>query len=368
MAATHERTSTRHTLHTLRVAEVEQLTDDAVAITFELPETLRETFAFAAGQHLALVRDGDGEDGGVRRSYSVCAPVGGPLRVAVKRIPHGAFSTWAHAGLRAGDTLRVLPPAGRFGPGPLDPARTRHCAAVVAGSGITPVLSIAASLLEQEPESRFTLLYGNRTVASIMFLEELEELKNRFPTRLELFHVLSREPRDAELLEGRLDAAKLERFLDLLLPVEQVDEWFLCGPLGLVEDARRTLAARGVEPAAIHRELFHAEGVAPVARALLAGEQASGAAVTIVLDGRTTELTVPRDGRSILEATLLVRPDAPYACKGGVCGTCRCRLLEGEVEIGQRYALEDDELAAGVRLACQAQPLSDRVVLDFDAV
>jgi ring-1,2-phenylacetyl-CoA epoxidase subunit PaaE len=364
MAVVQER-SARHALHELEVAAVEPLTDDALAITFDVPEALRETFAFAAGQHVALAR-GDDETG-ARRSYSVCSPVGGPLRVAVKRIPGGAFSEWAHAGLRAGDRLQVLPPSGRFGPGPLDPARARGYAAVAAGSGITPVLSIAASVLEREPGSSFTLLYGNRTVASIMFLEEVEALKNRFPDRFQLVHVLSREPREVPLLEGRIDGPKLAALLDAFADPARIDEWFLCGPLGMVEEARRTLGERGVPAAAIHRELFHAEEVAPVVRAPEA-DATGGAQVTVVLDGRTTELTVPRDGRSVLDAVLAVRRDAPYACKGGVCGTCRCRLVEGEVEIGQRYALEDDEIAAGVRLACQARPVSDRVVLDFDAV
>lgn len=366
MASVAQR-SARHALHELTVAAVEPLTDDALAITFEVPEPLRETFAFAAGQHVALARGDD--ESGARRSYSVCSPVGGPLRVAVKRIPGGAFSEWAHAELRPGDRLQVLPPSGRFGPGPLDPAaRPRGYGAVAAGSGITPVLSIAASVLEQEPGSRFTLIYGNRTVASIMFLEEVEALKNRFADRFQVVHVLSREPREVPLLEGRIDGAKLAALLDAVADPAQIDEWFLCGPLGMVEEARRTLGERGVAPAAIHRELFHAEEVAPVVRPAGADDAAGGASVTVVLDGRTTELTVPRDGRSVLDAVLAVRRDAPYACKGGVCGTCRCRLVEGEVEVGQRYALEDDEIAAGVRLACQARPVSDRVVLDFDAV
>lgn len=365
MTALRSRDRTRHTLHPLTVAAVDRLTEDSVAITLDVPEELREAFAFEAGQHVALVRDDDAA--GARRSYSVCSPVDGPLRVAVKRIPQGSFSTFAHERLRAGDRLRVLPPAGRFGPRRREQAGARSYGAIVAGSGITPVLSIAASVLAEDPDSRFTLLYGNRTVAAIMFLEELEDLKNRYPTRLEIFHVLSREPRDVELFEGRIDGDKLSRFLTTLIDPSGIDEWFLCGPLGMIEDARRTLGDHGVAPEQIHFELFHAEDVAPVVRAADA-ETAGGAAVTIVLDGRTTELTVPRDGRSVLDAVLAVRSDAPYACKGGVCGTCRCRLVEGEVEIGMRYALEDDEVAAGVRLACQARPIGDRVVLDFDAV
>jgi ring-1,2-phenylacetyl-CoA epoxidase subunit PaaE len=359
--------ASRHALHPLRVAGVERLTDDAVAVTFDVPDELGDVFAFAPGQHVAIVRAAGGDE--VRRSYSICSPAGGPLRVAVKRLPAGRFSGYAHDGLAAGDVLDVLPPAGRFTTR-LDPTRPCHRVMIAAGSGITPVLSILQTVLETEPQSRCTLIYGNRTVSSIMFLEELEDLKDRFPTRLSLFHVLSREPQESALAEGRIEAGKLERFLDTLIAPETVDEWFLCGPSGMVQDARATLRARGVPARAIHRELFHAEDTAPPPTpAPPAGEgPVDGAAVTIVLDGRRTRLTVPREGIAILDAALAVRPDAPYACKGGVCGSCRCRIVEGEVRMDRVYALEDDEVAAGVRLACQSHPVSDSIVLDFDAV
>jgi ring-1,2-phenylacetyl-CoA epoxidase subunit PaaE len=353
----------RHALHTLRVAAVDRLTDDAVAITFDVPEELRDVFTFTPGQHVALVRPGDDE--GIRRSYSVCAPAGGPLRVAVKLLPGGVFSSWAHAGLAVGDELRVLPPSGRFTV-QLDPARGRHVAAVVAGSGITPVLSILASVLAAEPLSRCTLVYGNRTTSSIMFLEELEDCKDRHPDRLQLIHVLSREPQEVELAEGRIDAAKLDRLLATLLAPEDVDAWFLCGPAGMVEVARATLRDRGVPASAIARELFHADHVVPVAAPPDAGQRGEGATVTLLLDGRMSTVTVPQDGVTILEAALRVRPDAPYSCRGGVCGTCRCRVTEGEVRMDRHYALEDDEVACGVVLACQSHPLTDTVLLDFD--
>jgi ring-1,2-phenylacetyl-CoA epoxidase subunit PaaE len=354
---------TRHSLHTLRVGAVERLTDDSVALTLEIPAELRSAFEFRPGQHVAIVRP-DADD--VRRSYSICSPVGGPLRVAIKALPGGKFSTFALTDCKPGDTLEVLPPGGRFTTS-LDPTRSRHYAAIAAGSGITPVLSILSSALAIEPRSRFTLIYGNRTVASIMFLEELEDLKDRYRERLQLVHILSREAPAADLLAGRIDRAKLTRMFEVLLPPDSVDEWFLCGPLSMIDEARAALLEAGVPATAIHRELFHAENVAPVAVSDTA-TSGSGAAVEVILDGRRSKLTVPHDGVSILEATLRVRPDAPFACRGGVCGTCRCRLLEGQVRMDHSYALEEDELADGLVLACQSHPVSGTVVLDFDGV
>ncbi|MGI8572111.1 MAG: 1,2-phenylacetyl-CoA epoxidase subunit PaaE [Solirubrobacteraceae bacterium] len=354
---------TRHSLHTLRVGAVEELTEDSVAITFEVPEALRAAFEFRPGQHVAIVRPAVDQ---LRRSYSVCSPAGGPLRVAVKVLPAGKFSSYALTECKPGDMLDVMPPVGRFTPA-LDPTRARHYAAIAAGSGITPVISILSSALAAEPESGFTLIYGNRTVASIMFLEELEDLKDRYRERLQLVHVLSREAPESDLLAGRIDRAKLTRMFEVLLPPDSVDEWFLCGPLKMIDEARAALIGAGVPAASIHRELFHAEDVAPAAVSDTATSD-SGAAVEVILDGRRSKLTVPHDGVSILEAMLQVRPDAPFACKGGVCGTCRCRLLEGQVRMDHAYALEEDELADGLVLACQSHPVSDAVVLDFDGV
>ncbi|HEY6399313.1 MAG TPA: 1,2-phenylacetyl-CoA epoxidase subunit PaaE [Solirubrobacteraceae bacterium] len=361
MSAVAEASGARHALHALRVAAVDPLTEDSVAITFEVPDELREMFEFQPGQHVAIVRRAGGDE--VRRSYSICSPVGGPLRVAVKHLPEGRFSGYACSELKPGDALEVLPPVGRFTTD-LDPARARRYAAIAVGSGIAPVMSILASALEVEAESQFTLIYGNRKVASIMMLEELEDIKDRYRDRFQLVHVLSREAPDVDLLAGRIDRAKLTRMLELLLPPESVDEWFLCGPKLMIEELRSALIAAGVPAGAIHRELFHAEGMAPPPVREAAD---GGAAVEVLLDGRRSTLTVPHDGISILEATLRVRPDAPFACKGGVCGTCRCRLLEGQVRMDHAYALEDDELAAGLVLACQSHPVTDAVVLDFDA-
>ena len=343
----------------LPVEAVRPLTDEASAVHLEVPEELAATFAHEAGQHVTIVRREDGEE--VRRSYSVFTPAGsGELAIGVRHLPGGRFSSLVADGLRPGDVLDVLPPDGRFGPR-IDPASARHHAFVAAGSGITPVLSIVATVLAQEPGSRCTILYGNRRTSTIMFLEELEDLKDRWPTRLQLVHVLSREPQPVALLEGRLDGERLAALLDALLPPGEVDEWYLCGPFGLVRDARDVLRARGVDAGRIHRELFHADA-APVTHD---AEPETGAIVTMILDGRRS--TFAFDGGSILDAALRNRPDAPYSCKGGVCGSCRCRLVEGDVAMDQRYALEDDEIAAGMVLACQSHPRSERIVVDFDA-
>ncbi|MDP9398840.1 MAG: phenylacetate-CoA oxygenase/reductase subunit PaaK [Actinomycetota bacterium] len=358
----------RHAVfHPLRVAAVDRLTDDAVAITFEVPEELREEFRFLPGQHLSVRSPALGDD--IRRSYSVCAPAtSGPLRIAVKRIPDGTFSTYAAERLHAGDVVDVMTPTGSFAT-PMDPGQAKRYAAIAAGSGITPVLSILSTALEVEQDSTAVLLYVNRTTGSIMFLEELEDLKNRYSERFELVHVLDEEPVEVEILSGRLDAARLARILDTLVPVDEVDEWFLCGPLPMTDAARGVLLERGADPAHVHRELFHVSPPSAGARRAAPAPDAAtatGSAVTVVLDGRSHSFPLPRDGASVLDATLRVRPDAPYACKNGVCGTCRAQVVQGEVEMDANYALESEELARGFVLTCQAHPVSERVTVDFD--
>ena len=346
---------------TLTVGSVEQLTSDSVAVTFDLPAELAPAFAFRPGQHLTLRRVIGDQD--LRRTYSVCSSAaGGPLRVAVKRLEGGAFSTWATGELRAGDELEVLPPAGRFGP-VLDPSRVLRYGLVAAGSGITPVLSIAASVLDVEPASEVVLLYGNRTQRDVMFLEELADLKDRWGARLQVVHVLSREEQGSELLSGRLDRERLQRLLSSLVPADSVDEWYLCGPFGMVTEGREVLLEAGADPSRVHVELFHAQ--APPPRVRTAGPVGDAATVTVVLHGRSSTLAVERGGDSVLDAVLAVRPDAPYACKGGVCGTCRARVVSGAVEMDVNYALEPDELAAGVVLTCQSHPTTDEVRLEF---
>ncbi|WP_405726121.1 2Fe-2S iron-sulfur cluster-binding protein [Streptomyces sp. NBC_01537] len=347
--------------HALRVAEVERLTDDSVAVTFEVPPPLREEYRFSAGQHLAIRRFTDGGQE-IRRTYSICDPVPyeeapSTLRVAVRLVEAGEFSTYAHKELQAGEELEVLTPAGRF---ILEP-RPGHFAAIVGGSGITPVLSQVRTLLEREAEARFCLIRSDRTAASTMFLEEIADLKDRWPDRLQLVTVLSREEQQAGMPSGRLDQERLTGMLPGLLQLETVDGWFLCGPYGLVQGAERALRALGVPRGRIHEEIFHVDP-APVA----AVRTPVGAVVRATLDGRGGSWA-SAGGESVLETVLRNRPDAPYACKGGVCGTCRARLVSGEVRMDRNFALEAEELDAGYVLACQSHPVTDAVEVDFDA-
>ena len=357
----------RATLHPLRVSAVDRLTDDAVAIEFAVPAELADDYRFTHGQHVSLRSLEAGDD--LRRSYSICTAAGsGRLRIAVKRLSGGVFSAYAHEHLKVGDIVEVVTPIGRFNT-PLDPAQARSYAMIAAGSGITPILSILTTILEQEPRSTAMLIYGNRTVQDIMFLEELEDLKNLHPDRFAMFHVLSREEQDIPLLHGRIDRAHLSQFLDELVRPEDVDEWFLCGPREMIDSARGLLIERGTDATRIHSELFHADDAPrPVAAPdAVPRPSAEGTSeVTIVLDGRRSTFRLARDAERILDAALRVRSDAPYACKGGVCGTCRAKLVSGTVEMDQCYALEASELEAGFVLACQSHPTSDRVVLDFD--
>ncbi|MGW2516044.1 2Fe-2S iron-sulfur cluster-binding protein [Streptomyces sp. NPDC001617] len=346
--------------HTLRVAAVDRLTDDSVALTLTVPPELREEYRHAPGQHLALRRTVDGAE--IRRTYSICSPAPdgeGPrtLRVGVRLVEGGAFSTYALKEINVGDGLEVMTPAGRF---TLDPAPGLY-AAVVGGSGITPVLSIVSTLLAREPGARFCLIRSDRTAASTMFLEEVADLKDRYPGRLQLVTVLSREEQQAGLPSGRLDQERLTELLPALLPVGQVAGWFLCGPFGLVQGAERSLRGLGVPRTRIHEEIFHVDAVPPPAAATAPAHST----VTARLDGRGGTWPV-QDGESLLETVLRNRPDAPYACKGGVCGTCRAFLVAGEVRMDRNFALEREETEAGYVLACQSHPVTEKVELDFD--
>jgi ring-1,2-phenylacetyl-CoA epoxidase subunit PaaE len=362
----------RHSVfHSLRVESVERLTDDAVAITFDVPPDLREEFRFEPGQHLSVRSPVVGDD--VRRNFSICAPAtSGRLRIGVKRIPGGVFSSYVAERLRPGDILDIMTPTGRFSTA-LHPSQRKRYGAIAAGSGITPILSILSTALEVEPGSSAVLVYVNRTILNIMFLEDLEDLKNRYPDRFQLIHVLDEEPLDVEILSGRLDADHLGRILDCLVLPGDVDEWFLCGPLPMTDVAREVLLGHGAHEAHIHRELFFV-GPPPAAGDRTPGpaepgapeEPTSGASVTIMLDGRSQSFVLPENASSILDATLRYRSDAPFACKNGVCGTCRAKVVEGEVRMDTNYALEPAEVAAGYALACQSHPVSDRVVIDFD--
>jgi ring-1,2-phenylacetyl-CoA epoxidase subunit PaaE len=346
------------------VSSIEALTEDSVAVSLAVPADLRGEFTYQAGQHLILVHDG------LRRTYSICSPAGSAqLRIGVKKVRGGAVSSWLRQELRAGDAIEVLPPRGQFTTS-LNPAHRTTYAAITAGSGITPVLSLAATVLDQEPLSQFAIVYGNRGASSIMFLEELEDLKNRHPDRFTLLHVLSREPRSSELLSGRLDRDRIGRIVADLLPVGDVDEWFLSGPIGVVETARELLRERGVAPKRIHREIFHADASpAPVTAAARPGGEPDPAHRTQVsarLGARAVTVAMDRDRETVLDAILRARPDAPYACRGGVCGTCRALVTDGEVRMDRSYALDDAERAAGYVLACQSHPVSAGLALDFD--
>lgn len=349
--------------HRLPVAAIDELTDDSVAITFAVPDDLRDEFAFRPGQHLSLRCDD-----GVRRSYSICTtPQSGRLRIGVKRLPGGAFSDGVVGRLAVGDELDVMTPAGRFGRVP-DPAAAGRYVALAAGSGITPVLSIVGALLEGEPRSRVTLVYANRTHRTVMFLDEVHDLKDRFPERFQVVHVLSREAVDAELLSGRLDADRLRRIAEAFLPVPDVDAWFLCGPQPMVAELGEALTAMGVPGERVHSELFHADPVPrSVSVADIEGTADGAAGVTVRLDGRASDFALRPDGPSVLEAVQQVRSDVPFACKGGVCGTCRARVTEGSVQMDVNYALEPEEVERGYVLTCQSHPTSARLVVDYDA-
>jgi ferredoxin-NADP reductase/fatty acid desaturase len=345
----------------LRIAHLAYPTDDSVAITFAVPETMRGLFRFTHGQHVTVRTDLGGH--GVRRNYSICAPATEErLRIAVKAIPGGVFSSYAMTQLQVGDELELMTPQGCFGPA-LDPIHNKHYVAIVAGSGITPILSILATTLQIEADSRFTLIYGNRTRASTMFRGELDELGSRYADRLEIKHVLSGEPHRNPLLTGRIDRPKLQTWLAEEFDPGEVDEWFLCGPLGLVTTARETLVAHGVEAQRIHAELFYgydkAENSSPAAGA-------QPARVTMTLGGAQHRFDLAPTA-SVLEGALGVREDAPYSCMGGACGTCRAKLLSGTVVMEHNFALGQDALDRGYVLTCQAHATSPEIVIDFDA-
>ncbi|MFI6575941.1 1,2-phenylacetyl-CoA epoxidase subunit PaaE [Nocardiopsis sp. NPDC050513] len=348
--------------HRLRVADVERLCDDAVAVTFDVPDHLAGEYAFAPGQSLTLRRVVDGVE--ERRSYSVCSAAGQAPRVGVRLVPGGLFSSWLVNEVRPGEEIEVGAPTGRFCP---DLTVSGRHVMVAAGSGVTPMLSMAASLL-RATDSHVVLLYGNRRSDTVMFADDLADLKDAFGPRFELVHVLSREPRETELFTGRLDAAKLEELLDTVVAADPGDHWWLCGPYAMVTDARKVLRGRGVPGERVHQELFFVEGDEPPPRTRHEepGVEGPASEVTVVLDGRTTTLTLPR-GVPVLDAAQRYRPDLPFACKGGVCGTCRVKVCDGRVRMLRNYALSEEEVEAGYALSCQSLPETDAVTVDFDS-
>ncbi|WP_169569660.1 1,2-phenylacetyl-CoA epoxidase subunit PaaE [Sneathiella limimaris] len=353
--------------NSLTVSDVIRETSDAISVEFQVPESLKPDYAYTQGQHLTLKADIDGEE--VRRSYSICSSVGEKkLKVAIKQIDGGKFSSFANTMLKAGDTIDVMVPQGRFFTD-LDSANEKSYLLIAAGSGITPIISILKSALEAEPESTVTLIYGNRSVSSILFLEELEDLKNRYKERLSLIYILSREPQDSEIFNGRITAEKCDELFKGPLSNSKFDEAFLCGPEEMIMSCRDFLKSSGLDASNIHFELF-------ITDAAIAAEKSSQAktsvakgpehSVQVIMDGRTTEIKIPEEGVSILDAALAANMDVPFACKGGVCCTCRAKVLQGEVRMDINYALEDDEVEDGYVLTCQSHPLSDDVIVDFD--
>ncbi|CAN7499832.1 1,2-phenylacetyl-CoA epoxidase subunit PaaE [Arthrobacter sp. LjRoot14] len=389
----------RASFHTLTVAEVRRLTDDAIEVTFGVPAELAGQYDYLPGQYVALrttMPDENGQPHEVRRSYSICAEPrsfadgSSEIRVAIKKDLGGLFSTWANAELKPGDQLDVMSPMGAFvskhgrdgkaveqnvmnsmnHPEDLV-GEPGSFVAIAAGSGITPVIAIARTLLAANPETRFDLIYANKAAMDVMFLEELADLKDKYPSRLALHHVLSREQRIAPLLSGRIDAEKLQALLGTAIHADDVDEWFLCGPFELVQLCRDTLAARGVRPEHVRFELFTSgkpdrpEG--NIGRPVIADESKDTYKITFKLDGLEGKVESPTHAReSLLNAALRVRPDVPFACAGGVCGTCRAKVVTGAVTMDENYALEQDELDKGYVLTCQSHPTTPEVSVDFD--
>lgn len=348
--------------HALTVTEITPEADDAVSLKLEVPPALVEQFAFRPGQHLTVRQTIDGVE--QRRSYSLCSGLDdGEWRIGIRQLPGGVFSTWANQTLRAGDVLECMTPEGSFSP-TLDAKAARHYLLIAAGSGITPLLSIARSVLTREPHSRVTLLYGNRQLSSVMFREALEDLKNRYLRRFVLHHVFSREPQDVALANGRLDADKLHEMMQTLLPPATLDEVFLCGPNAMLDSLEATLLAAGVPAAQIHVERFGADAVAPAVN--VAAVTSDAASVTVIADGVTRVLRLAADGPTVLDAARAAGLDLPFSCKSGVCSTCRARLQKGTVSMTRNFALMASDLEAGFILTCQAHPTSADVTISFD--
>ena len=353
--------------HKLKIAEVRRETADSMSIRFEIPPALKDVFAFKAGQHLTLRTDMNGED--LRRNYSVCAaPHENEIRIAVKQMPGGRFSSWANANLKQGAEIEVLPPLGRFVV-PQSDSSEPYYVALAGGSGITPVLSILKTVLKENLRARFTLLYGNRDSASIMFLEEIAGLKNRYLDRLEVYHFLENEAEEIELFNGRLDRVKCDEVFLSLVDVISADAFFICGPGQMMDAAEEALKARGVTPERIFIERFTTGKISAeqLARDEALQQKAQGAQLTVTLDGRRSKIAFNAEKGNILESAQAAGLPAPYACKGGVCSTCRAKVLSGSVTMKKNYGLSDEEVAMGYVLTCQSVPTSDEVTLSYDS-
>ncbi|MBL4673987.1 MAG: phenylacetate-CoA oxygenase/reductase subunit PaaK [Arenicella sp.] len=352
------------------VKNITRETHDSVVVSLDVPSDRLGDFTYAQGQNLTFIREIDGEE--LRRSYSICSSVAdNELRVGIKKVEGGLFSTWANEELAVGDTIDVLPPTGHFYT-ELDATQSNNYIGVAAGSGITPVLSILKTTLETESSSTFTLIYGNKSTDTIMFLEEIEGLKNKYHERLAVFNVLSREIQNSDLLNGRIDGKKISQFLKTLIPADQLNDVFLCGPYEMVTSAQEAFVIAGVEKKNVHSELFgvpedlQAIANAQAQKSLTDEERSHLVKLVVIIDGKGSKLELARGGESILDAALKVRKDLPFACKAGVCATCKAKVIKGETEMDLNYSLSDEEIQQGFVLTCQAHPISDEVTVDFD--
>lgn len=353
--------------HLLAVKKVEKETDDCVSIEFQVPEELKETFQFKQGQNLTIKKIFNGEE--LRRNYSICtSPFDNKLKVAVKKAEGGIFSTWANEELKAGDYLEVLPPTGTFYT-ELNPSQKKNYVAFAAGSGITPILSIIKTTLITETKSSFTLVYGNRTKNAIIFKEELEALKDKFIERFRIYHILSREMTDLEINNGRIDVDKLESLFNRLINIKSCDQFFICGPEEMIFCIKGYLETRGVNADKIHFELFTVPGQKKfeIQDSKLEVDNGLKANVSVKMDGIVFDFDLDYEGESILDAALKQGADIPYACKGGVCTTCKAKLIEGKVSMDVNWGLEPDEVEKGFILTCQSHPQTPKVVVDYDA-
>ncbi len=355
--------------YSLKVKDVRPETADCVSVSLEVPSELEESFGFAPGQYLTFRRHFDGSE--VRRSYSICSsPKDGELRVAIKKVEQGKFSTFAHGELKAGDILDVMPPMGNFTAKNTE-AKHKEYLAFASGSGITPIMSIMKTVLEDEPNSSFTLVYGNRSKNSIIFREAIEALKNKYMLRLRVYHILSREYMEIPLFSGRINAEKCAEFCKTLIDITTIDEAFICGPEEMILSVRQQLIDLGMPSGHVHIELFTSPDQPKASHEKWASshknDNGPASKVSITLDGTTFDMEVPFNGESILDAALKAGADLPYACKGGVCCTCRALVTEGEVEMEVNYALDEHEVQKGYVLTCQSHPRTERVVIDFDA-
>ncbi len=348
----------------LGIEKIVRETPDAVAVTFQVPADLKETFAFREGQYVTIKKEIAGEE--IRRSYSICsAPHEGNVTVAIKKVPGGKFSSFAVDELTTSDTLELMAPAGNFCARVASTANP-HYLAIAAGSGITPVMAIIKHVLHTQPDSHFTLVYGNQHRGSIIFFEALEDLKNKYMNRLTLMHVLSREKTDAEIFHGRIDAGKLDQ-LSALIDFSSIQSVYLCGPEQMIFDAKAALETKGISSSNIHFELFTTGAMQKAKKVeIVESDDAPKSQVTIRLDGRTFSFDLSMQGKNILDAALQQGADLPFACKGGVCCTCRAKLLEGQVSMDVNYALETEEVERGFILTCQSHPITENVVIDFD--